>query len=61
MSVEITHEPTPAPLATGKSRFIGGIHVRFIDSTTGKQVGENISENMKIWENERRTRESRKY
>ncbi len=54
--VEILNEPPPAPRATGKGRM--DVTVRLIDPKTGEQVSSASS---RMAENERRTREGRKY
>jgi hypothetical protein len=59
MSTEIVNEPTPPPRPSG-SRMKGGCHILFVEEKTGKQVGEVITPEY-IYENERRTREERKY
>ncbi len=54
--VEIVNEPPPAPRATGKGRM--DVTVRLIDPKTGEQISSASS---RMAENERRTREERKY
>lgn len=60
MSVEITHEPTPPPRASG-SRFKGGVQVNLVEESTGKTLSQVMSPDHVFYENERRTREERKY
>lgn len=55
-TVEILSEPTPTPRASGRGKV--DITVRLIDSKTMEVVGQTTA---KAEENERRTREERKY
>lgn len=57
--IEVTNEPTPAPRKSGKPRAELGCYIRFIDEKTGKEVG--TAKSGPFYENERRTRSSRKY
>lgn len=59
MSVEIVHEPTPPPRPSG-TRFRGGCHIQLVEESTGKTVSEIITPDY-VYENERRTRDERKY
>lgn len=59
MSIEIVNEPTPPPRATG-NRIKGGCHIQLIEEATGKAVTEVITPDY-VYENERRTRDERKY
>ncbi len=54
--VEIINELPPGPRATGKGRM--DVTVRLIDPNTGEQISSASS---RLAENERRTREERKY
>jgi len=59
MSVEIVNEPTPPPRPSG-ARFRGGCHIEFVEEATGKVVNEVITPDY-IYQNERQTRDERKY
>lgn len=70
MSIEITDEPTPSPRPSGLKvpigevmggvRMRGGAHIQFVEGATGKVVNEIITPDY-VYENERRTRDERKY
>jgi hypothetical protein len=57
--VSIEHEPTPPPRASG-TRMKGGCHIHLVEESTGKVVSEVITPDY-VYQNERRTREERKY
>lgn len=62
MNIEVVSEPTPTPRATGR-RMTGasvGCKIHLVEESTGKQVSEIITPDY-VCENERRTREERKY
>ena len=55
--VEILSEPAPPPRASGAPRYELGAHIRYI--LNGKCIG--TAKTPAFRQNERRTRESRKY
>jgi len=57
--VEIVNEPMPAPRASGL-RMKGGAHIVLVEEATGKQVSEVYTPDY-IYQNERCTRDGRKY
>jgi hypothetical protein len=59
MNIEIVNEPMPLPRASG-SRVKGGCHIQLVEEATGKTVSDIITPDY-IYENERRTRDERKY
>jgi len=58
MDVEITNEPTPPPRPCGK--FKGGCHIQLVEEATGKVVNEIYTPDY-VYQNERQTRDERKY
>jgi hypothetical protein len=59
MGIEIINEPTPPPRASG-TRVKGGCQIHLVEEATGKVVSEIITPDY-IYENERQTRDERKY
>lgn len=57
--VEIVHEPMPPPRASGL-RMRGGCHIQIVDEATGKVASEVITPDY-VYQNERCTRDERKY
>jgi uncharacterized protein YcgI (DUF1989 family) len=58
MNVEVTNEPTPPPRPSG-TRIKAGCWIQLVD-LEGKIVSDVITPDY-IYENERRTRDERKY
>lgn len=58
-NVSVEHEPTPPPRPSGLC-MRGGCHIHLVEETTGKVISEVFTPDY-IYENERRTRDERKY
>lgn len=57
--ISVEHEPTPPPRASGV-RWRGGAAIQLVEEATGKVLSEVITPDY-VYENERRTRDERKY
>ncbi len=57
--VSVEFEPTPPPRPSGM-RMSGGCHIQLVEEATGKVVSEVVTPDY-VYENERRTRDERKY